>query len=155
MNVHDILQNPDEHVRFAAYLGKLGHVADANEVDLVGRVLTDPDLTMAQSAVLRHLDRRAAVLYAGPDYEGWARAMTQATIDHPFLTQRLREWSLFRAITLKLPWQPENLLTSSNWLQLKTAAGTNTEAIEILAEAGRTRRIRNAARISLNHRSES
>ncbi|MFC8765937.1 hypothetical protein ACFUAG_35235 [Streptomyces sp. NPDC057193] len=155
MNVHDILQNPDEHVRFAAYLEKLGHVADASEASLVKRVLTDPDLTMAQSAVLRHLDRRAAGLHLGPAYEGWAQAMTQATIDHPFLAQRLREWSLFRTITLKLPWQSENLLASSNWLQLKTAAGTNTEAIEILAEAGRTKRIRNTAGISLNHRSES
>ena len=155
MNVHDILQNPDEHVRFAAYLDKLGHVADANELDLVSRVLTDPDQTMAQSAVLRHLDRRAAGLYPGPAYEGWAQAMTQATIDHPFLAQRLREWSLFRAITLKLPWQPDDLLASSNWLQLKSAAGTNTEAIEILAEAGRAKRIRNTARIGLNHRSES
>ncbi|MFJ2008349.1 hypothetical protein [Streptomyces chartreusis] len=91
MNVHDILQNPDEHVRFAAYLDKLGHVADANELDLVSRVLTDPDQTMAQSAVLRHLDRRAAGLYPGPAYEGWAQAMTQATIDHRFLAQRLRE----------------------------------------------------------------
>lgn len=81
--------------------------------------------------------------------------MIQATIDHPFLAQRLREWSLFRAITLRLPWQPEDLLESSNWLQLKTAAGTSTEAIEILAEAGRTKRIRNTARIGLNHRSES
>ncbi|MFE3269958.1 hypothetical protein [Streptomyces sp. NPDC059215] len=155
MNVHDILQNPDEHVRFAAYLDKLGHVADANEVDLVSRVLTDPDQTMAQSAVLRHLDRRAAGLYPGPAYEEWAQAMTQAAIDRPFLAQRLREWSLFRAITLKLPWQLEDLLASSNWLQLKTAAGTNTEAVEILAEAGRTKQIRNTARISLNHRSES
>jgi hypothetical protein len=155
MNVHDILQNPDEHVRFAAYLDKLGHVAGANEVDLVSHVLTDPDLTMARSAVLRHLDRRAAGLYSGPAYEGWAQAMTQATIGHPFLAQRLREWSLFRAITLKLPWQPENLLASSNWLQLKAAAGTNTEAIETLVEAGRTKRIRNTARISLNHPSEN
>ncbi|MET8405901.1 hypothetical protein [Streptomyces sp900116325] len=155
MNVHDILQNPDEHVRFAAYLDKLGHVGDPDEVDLVSRVLTDPDQTMAQSAVLRHLDRRAAGLHPGPTYEGWAQAMTQATIDHPFLAQRLREWSLFRAITVKLPWQPEDLLASSNWLQLKTAAGTNTEAIEILAKAGRTKRIRNTARIGLNHRSES
>ncbi|MEU0950014.1 hypothetical protein ABZ379_46290 [Streptomyces canus] len=155
MNVHDILQNPDEHVRFAAYLDKLGHVADANELALVSRVLTDPDQTMAQSAVLQHLDRRAAGLYPGPAYEGWAQAMTQATIDHPFLAQRLREWSLFRAITLKLPWQPEDLLASSNWLQLKTAAATNTEAIKILAEAGRTKRIRNTARVGLNHRSES
>ncbi|MEU9298068.1 hypothetical protein [Streptomyces sp. NPDC048266] len=155
MNVHHVLQSPDEHVRFEAYLEKLGYVADASEVDLVNRVLADPDLTMARSAVLRHLDRRAAGLYLGSAYEGWAQAMTHATIDHPFLAQRLREWSLFRTITLKLPWQPENLLASSNWLQLKTAAGTNTEAIQILAEAGRTKRIRNAARISLNHPSES
>ncbi|MFD8735923.1 hypothetical protein ACFV06_13525 [Streptomyces sp. NPDC059618] len=155
MNVHDIQQNPDEHVRFTAYLGKLGHVADADEVDLVSHVLTDPDQAMARSVVLRHLDRRAAGLYPGPAYEKWAQTMTQATIDHPFLVQRLREWSLFRAITLELPWQSENLLASSNWLQLKTAAGTNAEAIETLAEAGRTKRIRNAARTGRNHRSES
>ncbi|MEU1513295.1 hypothetical protein ABZ490_14235 [Streptomyces sp. NPDC005811] len=155
MNLHDIRQNPDEHVRFAAYLDKLGRVADADEPDLVSRVLTDPDRTMARSAVLRHLDRRAAGLCPGSAYEGWAQAMTQATMDDPFLTQRLREWSLFRAITLELPWQPEELLTSSNWLQLKTAAAANTEAIAILAEAGRTKRIRNTARIGLNHRSVS
>ncbi|WP_405796629.1 hypothetical protein [Streptomyces sp. NBC_01506] len=70
MNLHDIPQNPDEHVRFAAYLDKLRQVADANEVDLVSRVLTDPDQTMAQSAVLRHLDRRAADLYPNLAYEG-------------------------------------------------------------------------------------
>ncbi|MER5642464.1 hypothetical protein ABT095_36685 [Kitasatospora sp. NPDC002227] len=155
MNVHDILQNPDEHVRFAAYLDRLGHVADPDELDLVSRVLTDPDQTMAQSAVLRHLDRRAAGLCPAPAYEGWAQAMTPATIDHPLLAQRLREWSLFRAVTLKLPWQPDDLLASSNWLQLKTAAGTNTEAIELLAEAGRTKRIRNTARTVLDHPSES
>ncbi|MGV9251374.1 hypothetical protein [Streptomyces sp. NPDC003697] len=64
----------------------------------------------------------------------------------PFLAQRLREWSLCRAVTRKLPWQPDDLLASSNWLQLKTAAGTNTEAIGIiLADAGRTKRIRNTA----------
>jgi hypothetical protein len=145
VNVDDIQQDPDEHVRFAAYLGLLEHVAEQDEVDLVSSVLTDPDLTMAQSAVLRHLDRRAANLHTGPAYEGWAQAMAQVTIDRPFLAQRLREWSLFRAVTLNLPWQPDDLLASSNWLQLKTAAGTNTEATEILAEAGRTKRVRNTA----------
>ncbi|MGW8768177.1 hypothetical protein ACWGN5_37510 [Streptomyces sp. NPDC055815] len=155
MNVDDIVQNPDEHIRFAAYLDNLRQVADADEVDLVRRVLTDPDPSMAQSAVLRHLDRRAAVLYPGPAYEGWAQAMTRATIDHPFLTRRLREWSLLRAVTLGLPWQPDDLLASSNRLQLMTATGTNTEAIGILAEAGRTKRIRNAAQAALSHRSES
>ncbi|MEU1203305.1 hypothetical protein ABZ446_44910 [Streptomyces sp. NPDC005813] len=155
MNIHDILQNPDEHERFGVYLDELRQVADPDEVDLVGRVLTDPDRTMAQSAVLRHLDRRAAGLYPGSAYEGWAQMMTRATVGHPFLAQRLREWSLFRAVALKLPWQPDDLLASSNWLQLKTAAGTNTEAIEILAEAGRTKRIRHTARTGLNHRSSN
>ncbi|WP_327436450.1 hypothetical protein OG279_37435 (plasmid) [Streptomyces sp. NBC_01201] len=155
MNVHDNLQNADEHVRFAAYLDKLQQVAEADEADLVRRVLTDPDQTMARSAVLRHLDRRAAALHAGPAYDRWVRAITQATINHPFLAQRLREWSLFRTVTLRLPWQPDDLSASSNWLQLKTATGTNTEAIQILAKAGRTKRIRNTARTSLNHRSKS
>lgn len=155
MNVDDILQNPDEHVRFAAYLDELQQVSDEDEVGLVSRVLTDPYRTMAQSAVLRHLDHRAAGLYPGPAYAGWVQAMTRATIDRPLLVQRLWEWSLFRAITLKLPWQPDDLLTSSNWLQLMTAAGTNTEATEILAEAGRTKRIRNTAKATLNHRRQS
>jgi hypothetical protein len=155
MNVHDILQDPDEHVRFMAYLDELRQVAGADEFELVSRVLSDPDQSMAQSAVLRHLDRRAADLYPGPAYEEWAQGITVATIDYPFLAQRLREWALFRAVTLKLPWQSDDLLASSNWLQLKTAAGTNTEAIEILAEAGRTKRIRNTAGTSLNHRNES
>ncbi|MET8788165.1 hypothetical protein [Streptomyces sp. NPDC004589] len=118
-------------------------------------MFTDPDQTMAQSAVLRHLDRRAAGLHPGPAYEEWAQAMTQATIDHPFLTQRLREWSLFRAVTPELPWPPDDLLASSNRLQLKTATTTNTEANRILAEAGRTKRLRNTTKASLDHRSES
>ncbi|MGV9341298.1 hypothetical protein [Streptomyces sp. NPDC003688] len=154
MNFRPIAQNPDEHARFAAYLERLRQVADADEVDLVSRVLADPDRAMAESAVLRHVDRRAAGLHTGPAYEGWAQMMTQVVADRPFLAQRLREWSLFRAVALKLPWQPDDLLASSNWLQLKTAAGTNAEAIEFLAEVGRTKRVRNAARASLNHRSE-
>ncbi|MFF7262009.1 hypothetical protein ACFZCL_17225 [Streptomyces sp. NPDC008159] len=149
MGLQDIERNPDEHVRFAAYLDKLGHVADADEADLLSRVLTDPDRTMARSAVLRHLDRRAADLHPGPAYEEWAREMTRVTIDHPHLAQRLREWSIFRAVTLRLPWQPDDLLASSDWLQLKTAAGTNAEAVELLAEAGRTKRIRHTARTGL------
>ncbi|WP_432115055.1 hypothetical protein [Streptomyces sp. S1] len=151
MNAHDITWHPDEHVRFAAHLDRLRYVAEPHEAALVGDVLTDPDGTMARSAVLRHLDRRAADLHPGPAYEEWARAMTAATADHPFLVRRLREWSLFRAVALGLPWQPDDLLASSHWLQLKTAAGTNTEAVGILAERGRTKRIRDTAGAGLTH----
>ncbi|GAA3824912.1 hypothetical protein [Streptomyces chiangmaiensis] len=152
MNRHNAMRDePAEHLRFAACLSELEQVADADEADLVGAVLTDPDQAMAQSAVLRHLDRRATDLHLGPAYERWAESMTQATTRHPLLVRRLQEWTLFRAITLRQSWRPDVLLASSDWLQRKAAAASNADAIEILAERGRTKRIRNTARTSLKH----
>ncbi|MGW7264854.1 hypothetical protein [Streptomyces sp. NPDC054842] len=154
MNHHNAPQEePAEHLRFAAYLTELEHVSDADELDLVSEVLTDPDQSMAQSAVLRHLDRRATDIHSGPAYEPWAERMTQVTVRHPFLAHRVREWSLFRAITFGQPWRRDALLESSDWLQLKTAAGPNTEAVDVLAEHGRTKRIRNTARINFKESS--
>jgi hypothetical protein len=77
--------------------------------------------------------------------------MTGTTSGYPFLEQRLREWTLFRAITLGLPWHPDALVESSDWLQRKTAAALNADALALLAEHGRTRRIRNAARSNPQH----
>ncbi|MFE2537362.1 hypothetical protein [Streptomyces sp. NPDC059371] len=148
-------REPDEHIRFAAHLVRLEQAVEADEADMVGHVLGDPDRTMAQSAVLRHVDRRAEDLHLGPAYEAWAQAMAQVVGGRPFLIRRLEEWSLLRAIRLGLPWLPDDLLVASNWLQLKTAAtsgtavGSGTAAFEVLAEGGRTRRIRNTAAGSL------
>ncbi|MEV5463505.1 hypothetical protein [Streptomyces sp. NPDC002788] len=142
-------QEPAEHARFTGYLDELRQVADADEIGLVGGILTDPDPTMARSAVLRHLDRRAGELCLGPGWEEWAGAMARTVVRHPFLTRRLREWSLFRAVTLRLPWHPDELLASSDWHQLRTAAGANDEALGVLAERGRTKRIRRTARDGL------
>ncbi len=140
---------PDEHLRYAAHLDALARVAGPDEPGLIGTVLTDPDRTMAQAAVLRHLDRRAAQLCSGPGWEEWAQTMTRTVARHPFLTRRLREWSLLRAVTLRLPWHKDELLAASDWLQLKTAAGPNPEALPVLAERGRTKRIRDTARTGL------
>lgn len=79
--------------------------------------------------------------------------MTRATTLHPFLAQRLREWSLIRAVTLGQPWHPKALLESSNWLQLKMAEASNAAALEILADSGRTKRIRNTARTNRKRQS--
>nr|WSW48071.1 hypothetical protein OG296_36110 [Streptomyces sp. NBC_01001] len=81
--------------------------------------------------------------------------MTQAVIGYPFLARRLREWSLFRAVALKLPWHPDDLLASSNWLQLKTAAEGSTEAVQVLTESGRTKRSRNTAKATSNTRASA
>jgi hypothetical protein len=154
MNYHDTPQDePAEHVRFAAYLSALEQVGNAHEIDLIREVLTDPDQAMAQSAVVQHLDRRAGDFYPGPAYEPWATSMAQVTAPHAFLVQRLHEWSLFRAVTLGQPWHADALLDSSNWLQLKAAAASNTDAVRVLAERGRTKRIRNAAKTHLQRHS--
>jgi hypothetical protein len=72
-----------------------------------------PDAVMAQSAVSRHLDQRAGTLLPGPQYLPWARAMTGVVASYPFLVQRLHEWSLFRAVTLRQSWSPDALTGAS------------------------------------------
>ncbi|MFG2332528.1 hypothetical protein ACGFMM_23225 [Streptomyces sp. NPDC048604] len=138
---------PAEHARFAEYLDDLQQVADADEFALVRTVLGDPDRAMAQSAVVRHVDRRAADLHRHPAFVPWAEEMTAATGGrHPFLTRRLEEWALFRAMELGRAWRPDALLNSSDWLQRKAAeTSSNATVLELLAVHGRTKRIRATA----------
>lgn len=79
--------------------------------------------------------------------------MTQVTTRYPFLTRWPREWTLFRAVTLGQPWNPDALLESSNWLQPKTTETSNAAALEVLADGGRTKRIRNTVRANLKQQS--
>jgi hypothetical protein len=155
MNPYDAPhQEPAEHLRFAAYLNELAQATDTDEIALVHSVLTDPDQTMAQAAVLRHLDRRAADLHPGPAFQPWAEAMSRAAQGHPLLARRLREWTLLRALQVGQPWHHQALLTSSDWLQRHAATTTsNIEALQLLAERGRTKRIRTTAEASLKQHS--
>ncbi|CAL9568486.1 hypothetical protein SUDANB176_04790 [Streptomyces sp. enrichment culture] len=54
-------------------------------------------------------------------------------------------------IALRRSWDREALLASSDWLQRKAAAASNADAVALLAEHGRTRRIRSTARARLKH----
>ncbi|MGW0660978.1 hypothetical protein [Streptodolium elevatio] len=141
----------DEHVRFARYRQAFDEVAPADAATLVARVLTDPDKGMASSAVCEYLDRRAAELLADPGYPSWCLQMSRAVMVDEFCTRRLNEWTLLRAMTLDEPWDVESLLTASDWLQLHTAEQSlATPPLQVLAENGRTRRIRNIARSRLS-----
>ncbi|MFD7324204.1 hypothetical protein ACFV9D_24410 [Streptomyces sp. NPDC059875] len=147
---------PDEHVRFARYRRAFDEVAPPDAAALIAQVLTDPDKGMANSAVCAYLDRRAAELLTDPGYPAWRLEMTGPVGGDDFSTRRLNEWTLLRAMTLNEPWDAENLLAASNWLQLLTAEKSSaTTVLEVLAESGRTRRIRNIAgsRLSATQRS--
>jgi hypothetical protein len=115
---------PAEHLRFARYLQELAQVPEMDEADLVALILRDPDTAMAQSAVVRHLDRRAAHLLFGPGFASWTKRMAEVIGRREFLVQRLREWTLLKSITLSEPWAIEELTSASNWLQLKVSETT-------------------------------
>jgi hypothetical protein len=132
-----------EHARFAEYLRSLASVPEADEFAVVAAVFGDTDQVMAESAVVRHLDRRAEGLCRGPEFSGWVAAMDPVLDRYPFAAQRLREWTLFTAITLAQPWRAEEVIAASDWLQRKVAeSGISPAASAVLAEAGRTRRVR-------------
>ncbi|MFD9005005.1 hypothetical protein ACFV0T_29305 [Streptomyces sp. NPDC059582] len=143
--------DPDEHVRFARYRRAFDEVAPADAGALITRVLADPDKGMANSAVCEYLDRRAAELLTDPGYPSWRLEMAGPVGVDDFSTRRLNEWTLLRAMTLSEPWDAENLLAASNWLQVHTAEKSSAMAVlEVLAESGRTRRIRNIAKSRLS-----
>lgn len=147
-------EEPPEHLRYRRYLQDLEDVPAADEAALVAAVLRDPDVSMAEAAVNRHLECRAAHLLTDPAFTDWARTLAMTIGDRPFLARRLREWCLLRAIAWDEPWTAEELTTASDWFQ-RTAtvllAVTSPEALSLLAERGRTRRVRNAASRRLHH----
>jgi hypothetical protein len=136
-----------EHERYARYLLEFANVAEDGEPGLIRAVLADPDQVMAESAVVRHLDLRAAALLAGPGFPAWAERMGALVAEHRFAARRLREWVLLRAITRDEGWGETELTGASDWLQRRACAEPAAPAaLAVLAEQGRTRRVRTAAR---------
>ncbi|MEU9234447.1 hypothetical protein [Streptomyces subrutilus] len=141
---------PPEHARYRQYLQALAHVSDEMELAVVRAVLTDDDLGMACAAVLRHIELRSVELLREPEYTAWEQGLAQVVAGHPYVVRRLSEESLFRAIELDLPWTEMALREATDWLQrLVSHASTSPVALTILAENGRTRRVRNAARLKI------
>lgn len=145
---------PPEHWRYERHLRSLAvATGECAEAEAVAAVLRDSDPVMAESAVVTHLNRRAARLLADEGFPVWARAMTVALAGRAFPERRLREWTLLKAVTRGEPWSAAELTASSDWCQ-RTAAQTLTsdEALTLLAASARTRRVRNAAAERLRRR---
>ena len=142
---------PAEHARFHGYIRALSQVADADERDLVRTVLTDPDHAVAQSAVIRHIDRTAEHLGSGERYTQWHERIAPVVQGHVLLRRRLEDWALFKAIADENAWSTSDLADASNWLQRKVADRAHSpRALATLTEHGRTNRVRATARSRLN-----
>ncbi|HEU5427417.1 MAG TPA: hypothetical protein VFU74_11115 [Actinocrinis sp.] len=140
-------ETASEHTRFQRYLHKLEQVPEHGESDLLGAVLRDPDQAMAVSAVLQHIDRRASGL-DDDQFAQWAAQTATRVEGHAPLVRRLRDWTTLKAINAGQPIDGAALADATDWLQ-RTLAETTTSsaALTILAESGRTRRVRNTASI--------
>lgn len=136
-----------EHWRYALHLESLAAAPDtAAEADAVAAVLRDPDPVMAESAVVTHLDRRAARLLADEAFPAWAHALGAVLAGRTFPERRLSEWTLLRAVDGGGPWSAADLTAASDWCQRTAAQSvTSYEALTLLAADARTRRVRNAA----------
>lgn len=144
-------EDPDvapEYPRYLRYVQAMADAPEAAEAAAVAAVLAEPDLATSEGAVNRHLECRAAELLTGPGFPRWAEAMGEVVAGRAFLTRRLREWALLRSVVLDEPWAATEITAASDWFQ-RTAVHvkrvTSPDALGLLAERGRTRKVRNAA----------
>ncbi|OKI30170.1 hypothetical protein [Streptomyces sp. CB03911] len=143
----------DEHERYAHYLRLLADVPEAEEFALVAAVLRDVGPAIGRAAVEFHVDLRAAELLRTPELADWAAAMSELLGPDSFGHRRIREWLLRAAVTRGEEWSADDLTSASVWLQLALAeSGECPEVLPLLAEAGRSRRIRNIAAARLRRR---
>ncbi|MBO0913959.1 hypothetical protein [Streptomyces laculatispora] len=79
--------------------------------------------------------------------------MAEISAEREFLARRLREWTLLRSIAVGEPWGSEEVTTGSDWFQRKAVETLPSPAVLILlAETGRTRRVRADASRRLRQR---
>ncbi|MGK8523833.1 hypothetical protein ACRS6B_20840 [Nocardia asteroides] len=143
---HPTFDHDDEHHRYARYREDLARVLPEHESGMMSAVLADPDTAMAESAVAGHVDRRAAQLLTDPDFPAWADTVTQVIGERRFLIRRLREWALLRSITTDEVWTADQVLGASDWFQREAVRiATSPTVLTLLADRGRTRRVRAAA----------
>lgn len=135
---------PDEHLRYRRYLAELSAAGD--DLDLVRRILRDPDAEMAQAAVADHLNRRATALLTDPGFPAWSASLAPVIAGFDFLAVRLREWNLMRSIATNEPWTRRQLFaTTTRFQRTAVVILTSRQALTLFAEEGTTRRIRTTA----------
>ncbi|WP_280404336.1 hypothetical protein [Nocardia brasiliensis] len=137
---------PAEHLRYARYLNELAQTSAQTELATMGVVLEDPDTVMAESAIVHHIDRRAARLLTDEAFPDWAARVAEVIDGRAFVARRLREWILLRAVSTGQAWTAEEILDASDWFQRSAAEIISCPPVRaLLADRGRTRRVRAAA----------
>lgn len=130
----------DEHLRFEWYRDAVPRDENA----FLRLVLADPDHEMAIAAVVARIDDRAR---SSADFHAWADRVEPCVAHVEFIRRRLTEWRLLLDAFAGRPVDSAAVLAASDWAQRKLAAVVDGDLLVLLAEHGRTRRVRALTRV--------
>jgi hypothetical protein len=145
----------DEHVRWSVYQ-RIASVAAASrerggDRAIVAAMLRDPVEMVAKSAVVDLVDKVAVKATDPTEFRRWSAEVLletdrfEAEGNREFVRRRIRDWLCY--LSVKDGQVPAELAEVSNWMQRVLAeTSTSLPVLTLLAESGRTRKIRNIAK---------
>lgn len=135
----------DEHVRFTLYVDALARVSSDTERELLLLIGEDPDVSMRDSAVITYVERKADQFAAADMFSSWLDELGETLGVFPVAHKRVSDLLLFKMIE-ETREPPGASLRAGEWLQRKLSEESRSlDVLAVLAEAGRTKRIRHAA----------
>ena len=147
----DGFDEADEHHRYQLYVDALLLARENVDDELLAIVLQEPDRLVSQSALLVSVDS-AAARFTSAELRRWSEERSAAIWQHEFNRRRLSEWLLYKELLEGNVERREEILQSTDWLQRKVAADADrADVLEMLADRGRTRRVRSLAESRLRN----
>ena len=143
----------DEHRRYSIYLDLLSHAPVERQRAVVTAILTDPDPAMRESVLVRVIDDLVRAV-SPIEFFTWASSVDDLLRQSSLLERRIQEAVLAKQIEAGETPSSEQLLRSSDWLQrIACEVATSSSVLGVLANGGRTKRIRSSAERRLRSRS--
>ncbi|MFD8494897.1 hypothetical protein [Amycolatopsis sp. NPDC059657] len=155
----------DERVRSAAYQRIVAvAVASPNrngDLAIVATILRDPQELTSKTAVVALVDEIARQATDPASFEHWAAELLPA-LDHlkaeghrAFIRHRVRDWSLYLSVAEGQVPTAAELAEITDWMQrLLAEETTSAPVLDLLAESGSTKKIRNIAKSRIGLRAD-
>ncbi|MFB9928109.1 hypothetical protein ACFORO_36045 [Amycolatopsis halotolerans] len=142
----------DERVRSAAYRRVISASGRADPRELAAVLVRDPEPLTAKTAVVDLVDHVAGETADPAEFRRRAAEIVEEADrlvpvkDREFVRQRVRDWELWLETENGRVPDVAGLASSSDWMQRRLADfSASPQLLALLAEHGRTRKIRNTA----------
>jgi hypothetical protein len=137
----------DEHERYQFYIRVSAVAPPPDDETLLSVILRDPDRAMREAATVELVRQRAQRHSSYQSFAHWVESISDIVGDHAFLRRRIQESSKLKWVMEHGDIELDSLLESSDWFQRNLSeVADSAQTLNKLAEFGRTKRIRNAAK---------